>query len=111
MQILSQEGEKKMFLVLLAVLSVPGHFVFGVIMGHYYSLQKKADVWGDRANQKRFARWAVIVPMLCHGMYDFCLSTQELKFILIFLVFIIVVYVRVFKNLKRYAEQDMALDA
>lgn len=59
MQILSQEGEKKMFLMLLAVL--PG------------------------------------IVLLGYG-----LATA---------LFIIVVYVRAFKNLKRYAEQDMALDA
>ena len=46
-----------------ALISVPGHFMFAVAMGYWYSL----GYWG---HSKRDMALAFIVPMLLHGVFD-----------------------------------------
>jgi len=55
-----------------ALLSIPGHTVFGVFMGAFYSDAKLAQVSG-RDFRGRTAL-ALLVPMALHGFYDFCLT-------------------------------------
>lgn len=48
-----------------AVLSVPAHFLFGVMMGYFFSLAK----FDPRHRALNLAK-ALIVPMLLHGTFD-----------------------------------------
>ena len=52
-----------------AVLAVPGHFFFAVVMGYYFSLAKF-----HKGPQKRtFILKSLLVPVIMHGLYDFTL--------------------------------------
>lgn len=55
-----------------ALLAVPGHFLFGVVMGYYFALAKFQP-------EKRFGNFvkAFIYPMLLHGTYDSLLMVPE----------------------------------
>ncbi|OQA21445.1 MAG: Protease PrsW [Firmicutes bacterium ADurb.Bin354] len=53
-----------------AFMSVPGHFMFGVCMGIFYSRAKIADVKGDVAGRKKNMLIALLVPAAIHGLYD-----------------------------------------
>ena len=55
-----------------AVLSVPGHFLFGVMMGYYFALAKFAP--GQRG---KYLLLAFLVPMLLHGTFDALLMVPE----------------------------------
>lgn len=55
-----------------AVLSVPGHFLFGVMMGYYFALAKFAP--GLRG---KYLLLAFLVPMLLHGTFDALLMVPE----------------------------------
>lgn len=55
-----------------AVLSVPGHFLFGVMMGYYVALAKF-----DRERNGRWLLLAFVVPMLLHGTFDALLMIPE----------------------------------
>ena len=61
-----------------AVLSVPGHFLFGVMMGYYFSLAKfgYSDNGGSRP-RGRYLLLAFLVPMLLHGTFDSLLMIPE----------------------------------
>ena len=76
-----------------AVLSIPGHAIYAVYMGYYYGLAKHAEASGDEKQMKTYLKKALIVPILLHGFYDFCLYTENGFFILIFFVFEIVLTV------------------
>lgn len=76
-----------------AVLSIPGHAIYAVYMGYYYGLAKHAEASGDEKQMKTNLKKALIVPILLHGFYDFCLYTENGFFILIFFVFEIVLTV------------------
>ena len=43
--------------------------------------------------KSKYLKQALLVPVLIHGFYDFCLSTENWVFILIFLVFEVVITV------------------
>ena len=47
-----------------ALLSVPGHYAFAVLMGYYYSLYHFVD------RSPRTAACVLLVPVLAHGIYD-----------------------------------------
>lgn len=55
-----------------AVLSVPGHFLFGVVMGYYFALAKFQP---ERRGEYRFK--AFFFPMLLHGTFDALLMVPE----------------------------------
>lgn len=48
-----------------ALLSVPSHWFFAIIMGAYFSLG-----WFDRINRRRYLAVALIFPIIVHGLYD-----------------------------------------
>lgn len=88
------------------LLSIPGHCIFGIFMGIYYSQAKHADRVGDPERFRQAKRNSMLVPVLLHGFYDFCLFTGNSIFIGIFFVFIIVVYIRAYRRIRQYASQD-----
>ena len=47
-----------------ALLSVPGHYAFAVLMGYYYSVYHFVD------RSPRTAACVLLVPVLAHGIYD-----------------------------------------
>lgn len=60
--------------LLRAVLSVPGHFLFGVIMGYYLAMAKF-----NKENQSKYLIYSLLMPMLAHGVFDYILMlTSEL---------------------------------
>lgn len=106
-----------------AILSVPGHMFFGVIMGYYYSrwhiLQKAKSVeqkWISDGNAlpegkkpfrtKRSARLSLIMPTLAHGFYDFCCMVDSTVFVLGFYVFVAFLYAYCFSKIKAMSNAD-----
>ena len=61
-------GGSVMFL--RAVVSVPGHVCFGVLMGAWYGAAKKHDLMEARDKAKRCRALAVLVPGFIHGLFD-----------------------------------------
>ena len=59
-----------------AIFAIPGHATFGVFMGFWLSRAK--NFWlDDKPNRMKICRlFALIIPMLIHGAYDFLLSEQ-----------------------------------
>ncbi len=52
-----------------AILSVPGHALFGVIMGYYFALARFSI-----GSLRRYYMWrALFFPILAHGFYNFLL--------------------------------------
>ncbi len=47
-----------------ALLAVPGHYAFAVIMGYYYSLHHFVD------HSTKNAVYILLIPVLAHGIYD-----------------------------------------
>ena len=60
-------GEEESWLgvaIARALLAVPGHYAFAVLMGYYYSVYHFVD------RSPRTAACVLLVPVLAHGVYD-----------------------------------------
>ena len=60
-----------------AILSVPGHFLFGVMMGYYFSLAKFGDQKATGKHRRHYLWLAFLIPMLLHGTFDSLLMIPE----------------------------------
>ena len=89
-----------------ALTSIPGHTIFAIYMGYHYGVAKKA--WCSRRIPLTVAGLAIsiILPILIHGFYDFCLTVGNWLFIVIFFLFEIVITVLAFLTVNRLSRED-----
>ena len=59
--------------VVRALLAVPGHFLFAVIMGYFFSRARFTPM-----NRRRLMAMAFICPVLAHGLYDTLCFAMEM---------------------------------
>ena len=86
--------------VMRAFTAIPGHCVFAVFMGFFYGEAKLARVQGNGGLMVGYLVLAVIVPVLCHGLYDMLASIDGVFALLAFfavLILMVVVGLRVLK--------------
>ena len=86
--------------VLRALLSVPGHACFAVLMGYYFSRAKVASINGHKALCTKNMILSILIPILFHTMYDALLTwysnTSNGSIVLLFLAFDIIMVVTCF---------------
>lgn len=83
-----------------AVLAVPGHAIDGVFMGYYYGMAKLKG----RTNPK-----ILLIPVIMHGFYDFCLESDSTLMLLLFFVYEIFITVKAVKKVKNLSAADTAV--
>lgn len=89
-----------------ALLAVPGHVCDGVFMGYYLGLAKLNAINGRKGHEKKNIALSIIVPTITHGIYDYCLMSEQALLIIVFFVFVIAIDVIVIKRIKRIAAID-----
>ncbi|MBQ4556140.1 MAG: PrsW family intramembrane metalloprotease [Clostridia bacterium] len=108
--------------IMRAVLSVPGHMFFAVMMGYYYSLwhiHKKAGMMEETLKRNgivpvstpsftygKYIFSCVLIPTLAHGFYDFSCSIDDSWSLLILLAFVVFMYVYCFGKIKKMSKKD-----
>ena len=104
--------------VMRALLSVPAHFLFAVMMGYFFSLAKF-----DYTHRKSYLFKAFFIPMLMHGTFDAILfitsglgeESEGMGFIasglmVVFIVFDIMMWKWGLKRIKRLQERSKEQD-
>ncbi len=89
-----------------AVTAVPGHCCFGVFMGFWYGLAKKADNFGYPGQSLKYRLLAFAVPLLLHGAYDFIATQGGGGLTLGFLVFVGLLFFISFRLVRRLSDRD-----
>ena len=105
-----------------AVLSVPGHMFFSVFMGYFSSMyiidlkaleaEKALKAKGSLpagANRIKLGNsgfLSIAMPVLAHGLYDFCLFYSNTITMLIFIAFMIFMYVYCFRKISKTSKND-----
>lgn len=92
--------------ILRALLAVPGHVIDALYMGCYYGIAKYEEALGNTKQSKSNLKKALLVPVLIHGFYDFCLSDESGLFLIVFLVFEIIITIKAVKKLKSLSKED-----
>ena len=89
-----------------AILSIPGHMAFAVVMGVFYGRAKQAEADGFIKESRMNRRSALAFAIFLHGFYDACLMIGSVVSTVIFLVFVIVMYVFIIRLIRREAAAD-----
>ena len=92
-----------------AVTAIPGHAADAIIMGSYLGLAKLADINNNKTLFIKNIALSIIMPVLAHTFYDFCLYTGNVAFVGIFILFVIFLYVYSIKKIKRVAKSNQSL--
>lgn len=90
-----------------ALMSVPMHYFFAIIMGTFFSLG-----WFDKRNRKVYLAGALILPIIVHGIYDFLCFSIGLSenFSLVFLLAFILGFRWIRKYVKSLTDSMLKLD-
>ena len=76
--------------ILRALISVPGHLSFGIMMGYYMLLSK---ISRNKTKKRKYMIYSFLFPFLLHGLYDYLLLLKNTYvlialFILLFMFFV-----------------------
>lgn len=103
------------------VLSVPGHMFFSVMMGYYLSwwkiLKQAEEIETELAkkykssnriyfNSKANGVLSLVMPIVLHGIYNYCCSESSTLFTVLFMLFIAFLYVFCFGRIKKMSQAD-----
>lgn len=96
--------------ILRAVSAIPGHACDAVFMGYYLSMAKQCRVLKKFDKEKSFLVKSIFIPAILHGIYDFCLMSGRILFVLVFLVFVVYLYVVSIKKLNKLSGSNRSLN-
>jgi len=88
--------------VLRAFTAVPGHAIFGILMGYYFGLAKFSTT-----ATKKFLIIAIVIPVIIHGIYDFLLMSRNEWLMLLFVPFVIFMWIYGFKKMKLHSQKSV----
>ncbi len=88
--------------VVRAIFSIPGHAMFGVVMGAGLAKAKNLEITGQGPAAERARTRAWVLAAILHGFYDFLL----VGFGAVFYVYFIGLAIYVVKLLRRSAAED-----
>lgn len=92
--------------ILRAILAVPGHACDGLFMGYYLSLAKISHLKKNKEAERNYIIKSIFVPVVLHGIYDFCCFAGNRIIILVFVVFVIAMYWIAIKKLNLVAKNN-----
>ena len=87
--------------ILRALTSVPGHVCFGITMGHYLLLAKLAKKNNNKKLHRKNLILSLLIPVIEHGIYDYCAFAQNEILLLLLLGGLIVFYITSNRRLER----------
>jgi len=95
--------------LLRAVTAIPAHMSFAVFCGVFYGRAKRCALNGREADAHWNLQIAYVAAVVFHGFYDACAMIGTVSSSLLFLGFVVMMFVAVFKLVKResYLDQPM----
>ena len=90
--------------IIRAVTAIPGHTCFGVFMGVFYGLARRAGNENDFDRSRVYRRAAVLIPALLHGAYDYIASTDSTVWY--FVGFIVILFAVSYRLIVKMSRND-----
>ena len=94
--------EKSEFTLSLSItrglISIPTHIMFAITMGYYISKYK----FNKENNKNKYLYFAIITPVLLHGVFDFILMTGYRWAIIVFIVYVMFLWKTNLDKLDKY---------
>lgn len=85
-----------------AIVSVPGHALFGVTMGFYFGMAKFYP-----KRKVEFLIKSLLYPILLHGIFDFILMLGDARLMFLFIPFVIFLYFDGFRKMKDLSDRSI----
>lgn len=89
-----------------AVTAVPAHTIFAIFMGHFYGQAKYNEDLGRYGRRNADLVIAYLLPVFLHGIYDFVASGGGTVMTVLFVVFIVLLDIVAFLQVRRYSRDD-----
>ncbi|MBO4918648.1 MAG: PrsW family intramembrane metalloprotease [Erysipelotrichaceae bacterium] len=94
-----------------AISSIPGHFSFAIVMGIFmsrskFSYRKQETEKIQYLDSRNSLIYALLVPILYHGLYDFCLMQGSTVLLLIFNGIVLSLYYVILKVVNKESKKD-----
>ena len=89
-----------------AVTAIPGHACFGVFMGVFYGLARRAYNYGDASSSRVYRILALAVPAVLHGAYDYIATSEAENGVMIFFGFVGIMFLVSFFLVRKMARTD-----
>lgn len=87
-----------------AVTAIPGHMSFGVFMGVFYGLARRAENAYAHDRSVLYRVLSVLIPALLHGAYDYIASTNASTWY--FVIFIALLFVVSYWLITKMSRED-----
>jgi len=99
--------------IIRAIFAVPGHACDGLVMGYYLGLCKIAQYNNNSKLVKKNMFLSLFVPIIMHTFYDFCLSTNNVYLLIFWLMYVVWIYIFLFRKIKYISMnvKDFVLEA
>lgn len=75
-----------------AFLAIPLHTAVAIFMGYFYGKAKEATFQNKLGKCSLYIVLSLIVPMLIHGVYDFCCTASNMLMMIVFFIFVAGMY-------------------
>ena len=90
-------------------ITLPAHIFFGVFMGYYLGLSKKNEIENDKKSKYKYLGKALVIPVLLHGFFDYCLFTGDTFTSILFVLFVLILYIASFNKVKELSNISKSL--
>ena len=95
--------------IMRAILSVPGHMCFAVIMGYYFARAKLAHINNNQPLYKKNLSLSIVMPCIMHTTYDALLMWGGGSTFILFLAFDVFMVVYCFGTVNRMSKIQRTL--
>jgi len=89
-----------------AFLAVPGHMSFAVGMGLFYGRAKLCEGWDNRRGMTGNLWAGYLLAVFLHGFYDACAMIGTPLATIIFVAFVVLMFMGVYRILRRESAMD-----
>ena len=89
-----------------ALLAIPGHMSFAVCMGVFYGRAKLCEGWGEFNGVRKNLWTGYLCAVFLHGFYDACAMIGNMRSTIVFIAFVILMFLKVYRQVRREAATD-----
>lgn len=93
--------------ILRSLFSVPGHACYGIVMGYFLGLAKISDVNKNKKKSRMQSYLGLLLPVLMHTFYDFCLFSNSKNLLILFLIYVIGIYIFCLIKVKSISKNEL----
>lgn len=90
--------------IVRAFLAIPGHACNGIIMGYYLGLAKLNSIQNEKKLCTKNKILSLFIPILVHGLYDYCLFAENIYFFVLFIISIVMLYIYSIKKVNNISK-------